>query len=378
MIMSIIRCRTGKVKKEEMKVYRYIHKGLLTALLFGWSCLLTDCTDHAETEWDRPDGETGKALHVASLTRDGGEAAVDPLKNIPIKLFLVQQNNTSRTGVVKKNDSGDIIWDGDALLVKPGADYHIFGFLPSSLPTSSSVSVAGNTATMTLNGLPTVTDQDFYVVTGVKKGLQTVTQGAFAYHAPEDTDEDYQVSLLADHLYAAVEFRIHVDAEYNKLRTIKLKQLILKCKDKQKASVNAVITLTMNDAGTHPIVTNPESPNPAYTSVSADAERTVTFYEKTRADAVPLPVSVDDAIRATGYFAEGYTSDLSIVSVYDVYDKVNNKNELIGERSAENNLSALLAGVPRGRKKVVTMTIDPTYMYILSDNDLNNPTVKIQ
>lgn len=361
-----------------MKVYRYIHKGLLTALLFGWSCLLTDCTDHAETEWDRPDGETGKALHVASLTRDGGEAAVDPLKNIPIKLFLVQQNSTSRTGVVKKNDSGDIIWDGDALLVKPGADYHIFGFLPSTLPTSSSVSVDGSTATMTLNGLPTVTDQDFYVVTGVKKGLQTVTQGAFAYHAPEDTDEDYQVSLLADHLYAAVEFRIHIDAEYNKLRTIKLKQLILKCKDKSKASVNAVVTLTMNDAGTHPIVTNPESPNPAYTSVSADAERTVTFYEKTRADAVPLPVSVDDAIRATGYFAEGYTSDLSIVSVYDVYDKVNNKNELIGERSAENNLSALLAGVPRGRKKVVTMTIDPTYMYILSDNDLNNPTVKIQ
>lgn len=360
-----------------MKVYRYTQKGLLIALLFGGSCLLMNCTDHTDTEWPRHDDEGGEPLHVSAMTRGEGDTADDPLTNIPIQLFLLPQDGTSRTGVVKKNDSGDIVWSGDPLLVKPGADYHIFGFLPAALPTNSSVSVAGNTATMTLNGLPTVTDQDFQIVIGVKSGQlasgQSVTQGAFAYHAPEDTEEDYQVSLLADHLYAAVEFRIHIDAEYNKLRTIKLKQLILKCKDKSKASVNAVVTLTMNDAGTHPIATNP-----VYSSVCADAERTVTFYEKNRDNAVPLPVRVDDAIRATGYFAEGYTSDLSIVSVYDVYDKVNNQNELIGERSAENNLSALLAGFPRGRKKIVTMTVDPTYLYILSDNDLNNPTVKIQ
>ena len=361
---------------------RYIYTGLLATLLLGWSCLLTNCTDHTENDIDRPDTQSGEPLRVAGLTRGEG----DELTPVPdprmsdIKLFLVSQSNLSdkTEGTVtyqgKDTDTGDLIWDAGPLKVKPGKDYYLFGFLPADITTeASSVAVvdAAN-ATMTIEDIPMVTNQDICMVTGVKAGKVTdgsVPLGSFAYHAPENTDLGYEVSLRADHLYGAVEFRIKIDKDYNKVRTIKLKSLKLKSKKKSTLQVEA--SLAMNDDGNQPLS------DIVYDTNDIESEPEILLFEKTEGK----ELDVDNPITITGYFAAGMigegenrkeiSSYLYLECEYEVLDK--SGKHTIEDRIAKNSLASVLSGLPRGRMKKVNLIVDPTYLYVLSGWDVDDP-----
>ena len=62
-----------------------------------------------------------------------------------------------------------------------------------------------------------------------------------------------------------------------------------------------------------------------------------------------------------------------MVTTYDVYDR---KGNLIRENSEATNKLPNLAAV-RGQKVQVNLTVNPTYLYVLSDPDLDNPTITI-
>jgi hypothetical protein len=69
-----------------------------------------------------------------------------------------------------------------------------------------------------------------------------------------------------------------------------------------------------------------------------------------------------------------------LTSVYDVYDK--NGNLVRPDCEATNTmvLKDLLTEqttTQRGKRYTVNMTIQPTYLYMLSEPDLDNPTVTI-
>lgn len=349
-----------------MKFDRYIHRALLPILL-GWGWLLTACSGHTDPAEDQPDPQTGSMLRIGSLTRS--DSSTDPFEDgAEVKLFLVPQGaNSKEPGVVKKDDTtGDIVWNGSPLMVKPGADYTIFGFLPAAVTTGvSAVTVddVNSQATMTINDLPAVTSQDLCVIIGVKEGQlsdnESVPPGSFAYHASENTADGYYVSLLADHLYAAVTFRFYIDPTYDALRTIKLKTVVMKSTSK---TMNVSIPLTMNSAGNNPIGT------PTYTATQT-AQADVTLYQS---EGEALTKAADNTpLTFMAYFSPGVQSGLSIVSTYDVYDKDGN---LVSEnRQAENNLAAPLAGLLRAQKGIITLTVNPTYLYILSNWDIDNP-----
>ena len=367
-----------------MKVYRYIYASLLAALPLGWGCLLTSCTDGTDLEQEHPDNQAGMPLHVVGLTRGEGDPdpESDPLSGKTVRLFL-NQGETTQKGVLTysgKNADSDLTIGSTDLTVKPGKDYLVFGYMPSGVAAESSdvtVNSNTNTATMSIKNLSSVSAEDFSVVIGVKGKLaenEKVVAGSFKYHAPEDTKEGYGVSLLVDHLYSAVELKFLVDEEYAALRTIKLHKVTLKTARDKK--LDATVNLTMNETGTNPISSVPDYGN----SENSQAGE-VVLYQST--NAVGDELSATTPLFITGYFAPGYGSDLEIVSEYAVYDE---KGELLPSpddlenhqyRYAVNDLSAVCASMTRGLKKTVNMTIIPTYIYILSDNDLDNPTIVV-
>ena len=214
-----------------MKIYRNIYTSMLAALQIGWGCLLIGCTDSYTNE------SPGEPLRVVGMTRSGDETDVpDPMKGQSIKLFLDDGNS------IKPSDpatyQGRTASNTTSLLVKPGADYQVFGFLPSDANAlsddtngNSSVTVnrQENTATLTIENLAPLSTKDVCVVIGVKGKLapnEKVVPGSFKYHAPENTEEGFGVSLLVDHLFAAMEFNLSVDAAYAAIRTIKLKKVV--------------------------------------------------------------------------------------------------------------------------------------------------------
>ena len=345
-----------------MKIYRNIYTSMLAALQIGWGCLFMGCTDSNTNE------SPGEPLRVVGMTRSGDETDVpDPMKGQSIKLFLDDGNS------IKPSDpatyQGRTASNTTSLLVKPGADYQVFGFLPSDANAlsddtngNSSVTVnrQENTATLTIENLAPLSTKDVCVVIGVKGKLapnEKVVAGSFKYHAPENTEEGFGVSLLVDHLFAAMDFNLSVDAAYAAIRTIKLKKVVMKSTSAQK--VTAVITLKMNDDGTNPIT------NTNFTSSELE-QKEIDLYE----DENGTPLQVSTPIKFTGFYSASLGSNLSIESTYDIYDW---KGKLIDkDRTAVNNLASVLSNITsitRGKKVELTLTVVPTYLYVLSDTD---------
>jgi hypothetical protein len=116
----------------------------------------------------------------------------------------------------------------------------------------------------------------------------------------------------------------------------------------------------------------------AYSGLT-DTERTVTFFEST--EGVALTATATEQTGATCCFVPTLSNDLSLVATYDVYDK--NDNRVRKDCVAENSIyinSFLPAGTSwkRGSMLKLSLTVKPTYLYMLSEPDLDNPTVTLK
>lgn len=362
-----------------MKRNVHIQTWLLAALLIGWGCLIASCSDHADGVENGQDSQPSVPLQVASLTRGTGDEAdddtPDPFKGMSIQLFLIPQNvevagTTTLKGKAVYNDASSPWYS--TIKVTATGKYKVFGFMPAEVSideANDGVSLTGSTATLTVNQMETVSDLDVCVVTGVKGGIlaenEHVLPSIFDYEAKEISGHGYGVSLLADHIYAAAEFRFKLVEKYNNLRTIKLKQVILK---NAKKAVTTTIKLAVG-------TTENGIPNPISEITMADAavEGTAEATLFTSALGETLKTTDAEVIKVTGYFAPGFSNDLVVESVYDVYDK---EGQLLRVNShAENKIGSLVTSLERGKKKIVKMTVNPTYLYVLSDNDPDAPSV---
>lgn len=341
---------------------RYLHSAWLTGLLIVLSGLVTGCSDESE-----PDVQQGSLLQV-NLTRSDSEELPVPI-GTQICLWLVQADDTKQSGYVTyagKDPQNKDSWNS-GVYVEGGNTYYIYGYMPSSLVDGSDLAVttSGTTvtgATLTLNGMSVLSKEDFSIVIGVKTGeADAVQPGDFSYTA---TAENNGITLLVDHLYASASFTMNINADYNKLRTIRLKKMELVCTDQNKGS-KVKTTITFKNGQTNPIyfITTEENQ-------STEAARQ-TLFENAEGMALSEAESVIDVMN----FLPTFASSLSLVSTYDVYDK---KGNMIREDcQASNKLDGILSGIQRSQQRPVRLTVNPTYLYVLSEPDLENPTVVI-
>ena len=222
---------------------------------------------------------------------------------------------------------------------------------------STLTSITDNGAALTITGIKPVTTDDFCIITGVKDTDDGLKEGQFSWSTPMEEVETYKISLLMDHLYAAALFRMKIDAEYATLRTIKLKTMTLRT---DCESVIATISLTHNTTGASPISGVGFAP-----SVSSEDFLVFNSDAGTALDK-DTPVDINTCFAPT-------LNNLTMVTTYDVYDR---KGNLIRENSTATNKLPNLAAV-RGQKVQVNLTVNPTYLYVLSDPDLDNPTITI-
>ena len=157
-----------------------------------------------------------------------------------------------------------------------------------------------------------------------------------------------------DHLYASVKFSLKVSEEYAQLRTIKLKTMTLST---DKGSVNAVISLTHNTTGASPIT------SVSYSLTTGDNCAAEIFN-----DAEGQALSSTTPIAVSACFAPTLSDNLTLVSTYDVYDS---KGNLIRANCEATNKIPNLEAF-RGQRVQLNMKVDPTYLYIMSDKDLDN------
>ena len=275
-------------------------------------------------------------------------------------------------------------------------NYFLYGYIPHLPVIKCSITDReGNNvkydegAILTLQDVPSVMPNDLCVVIGAKDGTNAETvsspglsMGDFAYHAEAIESVGGGTSnfvfLLFDHLYAALRINMRVHGEYDKLRTIKLKSLQLSTKEGEgedehisKDKTNITINLKATDGSVSPI------DNIVYTPSlkGVDNDEGIVFWSSASGDV--LTTEYQDF---TGHFMPTGVTTLILTIAYDVYDKQEN---LIRENCKATNtmvLSDLLTGQTetlRGRRYTINMIIRPTYLYMLSEPDLDNPSVVI-
>jgi hypothetical protein len=245
--------------------------------------------------------------------------------------------------------------------VTPDKNYTVYGYMPKTGKMESSLTKsAADAATLTIRNIKPITTEDICIITGVKDAREGLKEGQFSWSwpIPASEEENYKIHILMDHLYAAALFSMKIDAEYAQLRTIKLKTMTLST---EYGSVNATITLTHNDTGASPI-----SDDVTYSA--SDGNSTAEIFNSEEGVALKTTESLD----ISACFAPTLSGSLTMVTTYDVYDR---KGYLIRKNCTATNKLPNMDAV-RAQQVQLNLTVNPTYLNVLSDYDLDNPTVK--
>lgn len=307
-------------------------------------------------------------LSMVSFTRAGEPTTVTDDYS-PAFLFLVADDaSKSTSGQFRYSEPNSLsgsnsLWRS-SVMVTNGTTYAIYGYAPAGVGTvtlSDGASTAG--ATMNFTNLPTVSSQDICFVVGVQQVDNTtdakdIKLGKFDFTGRADNN---YVNLLMDHVYASICFKVQIDETYAALRGIKLRGMTLQT---TKATASAAITLAGNDTEADPIR------GVTYSSLAGESREAQFFDNDAGVDLTPF-----EALQATCCFVPlaDVRNNLTLVTAYDVYDRYGNK---ISERTATNKLPNIT--VAHGERMTMTLTVSPTYLYVLSDPDLDNPTINIE
>ena len=345
---------------------------LLALLLIVAGGLLTACSD------DTPE-QDGESLRIVSCTRaDNPVIASSDYK--PLTLFLASADAVAEGTCY--NLTGDVTFrktqgDGSTskIEVEANTDYAVYGLAPSNAATCG-VTASLTGATFSISNLPVVGTKDLCAVVGVQKvtsssDARDVKLGKFAFVGTKPTN----VHLLLDHLLGGIKFELSVASSYNNLRTIKLRKLTVKAKndDSEAAAgsfiASTTVTITPNETNTNPLTiatwSTTGSENNAEIFNGEETLKPDEFLPSTAPACYIPPVS-------------DVTNTIVLESTFDVYDKQGN---LVRENcTAINQLYKLqkVKDLQRGQMIELKLTVNPTYLYQLSEPDLDSPTIKVQ
>ena len=304
----------------------------------------------------------------------------DPSTPTEIGIFLTSTTEPTVEGTFS-NATG--AWRSDIELTS-GEYYYIYGYMPkAAAATASAAPLNGsyaNGTVMTLTGLDPVSTNDLCVVVGVKQGerravditvVDNLLQGVFLFRG-KNAEEGNFVYLLLDHIYASIGFNMKVDAGYNALRTIKLKEVSIKSPNASKVTANVTITANTND----------KNPISSVVWNRQGGEMTEVIYTYTPEDTSD-PTDTGKALTTSMFHISecmianimnsSTDKPLLLHTVYDVYDKAGN---LVRSDCVSENRIPSVSTLDHSERTQLQLIVKPTYLYVLSDPDLNNPSVE--
>ena len=273
--------------------------------------------------------------------------------------------------------------------VDQNGKYYVYGFLPKE--DMNNVNIAPyntdyeNGAVLTINGLQPLTQSDLCVIVGVKGNTDNTTPIASLDMASRmgqfdvviDKDDNYAY-MLVDHIFCWLDFDIKVSNTYRQLRTIKIKSIKLtsyNSLNQPLKTVNATVTLAANNVQRNPLLVD-GTVRSVYVNINETGEMQTPamLYDYTNDSANPDGRELTtDAYSLVNYYAPAAAQIFELETHYDVYDRYGN---LVREnQTAMNRFQP--ASMTSGFKYTYHITVGPTYLYSLSEKDLDNPPITI-
>ena len=327
------------------------HILVIMALLFAAGCS-KDAADNTESAQESQPA----SLKVVGLTRaTSGNTDWDD-----IHIYLTSSGTQVAEG--KFGYASDTKEWSTHLKLKSGAGtFRLYGFMPDDPSLTASLqNVTTVDAQIKLENVNPLTTIDYCVVTGVRQvetasDHTSATRGMFSFDY-YSYRQNY-INLFLDHLMSRLVFNMKISPTYDAVRTIKVKKMTLKLADISSMSV----TVTFSDNHGISAISYLPTGVAANSCIIENEEKTLT---------------TSPAAICTGYMVPDnvFINKLELETEFEVYNK---KGDKIAERTAVNKLTEPLAELQRGEERTLLLTIDPSYLYVLSDPDLDNPTITI-
>ena len=327
------------------------HILVIMALLFAAGCS-KDAADNAESAQEPQPA----SLKVVGLTRaTSGNTDWDD-----IHIYLTSSGTQVAEG--KFGYASDTKEWSTHLKLKSGAGtFRLYGFMPDDPSLTASLqNVTTVNAQIKLENVNPLTTIDYCVVTGVRQvetasDHTSATRGMFSFDY-YSYRQNY-INLFLDHLMSRLVFNMKISPTYDAVRTIMVKKMTLKLADISSMRV----TVTFSDNHGISAISYFPTGAAANSCIIENEEKTLT---------------TSPAAICTGYMVPDnvFINKLELETEFEVYNKKGNK---IAERTAVNKLTEPLAELQRGEERTLLLTIDPSYLYVLSDPDLDNPTITI-
>ena len=343
----------------------WLSSTLMLLLLMMVSC----SQDSSSDGFDEPQNNL---LRLSSVTRSSSEFT--PSEGNSIKMYVMTKNAQFSTGTFTYSTG----WTNNNVSVKEYEQYYMYGFMPAGSYSSSISATAtelngdySRGADLTINALPIFTNEDICAIVGVQRISATsdakdIVEGNYGYLSGL-SNENY-VNLLMDHLYGELALQFKVDADYYALRHIKLKSVTLNYDNGQgsaAANVNVTVRLRAgNGLGQSSVVYTPTG-NKASHAILENGSTDLTAEATPIGNSVKCPPSLFD--QAGTY--------MTLTCTYDVCGTDNANTVIRANCTASNKMR--VSGMEHGKTNTVTVTIAPTYLYVLTDPDLDNPTIYI-
>ena len=258
----------------------------------------------------------------------------------------------------------------------PGAPSINFNFSIQNNEDVASLSFSGLNVISNTDPLVGTASAGAFIAAGATNQYPELTEGSYSIGTVQNpqNNQSTKVFLALKHLYAKATLRFKVDATYNELRTIKVKQVTV--------STTAGGTLP----GTHRYnFKNGELKTDENTQVSTATQSTVDILR-----GASSTVTFDDeektavTLQADDYHEFGWLTflpatylggnpNLSITVTYDVYDKSDPAVLLRENQTATNSniLRNMTSGGVAGYNYQINVTVNPTYLIVLSDTDVS-------
>lgn len=331
------------------------HVTLLTMMLSVMGGLLTACSS------DDTPKEEGNTLQIVGFTRAGDTTPADYAYS-PLKLYFYDDGQ--QTGQFFYNGA---IWRS-AIEVTAGHKYSVYGYAPANSGTCDVTSISHSGATLEISDLTTVNAEDVCIVVGVQQLESSTTEkniplGKFDFVG--QSGQNY-INVLVDHIYASLQCQFKVDATYNTLRKIHVKKLELATTKTYPTGTMTVI-LASNETKNDPITSL------TWTLDVGELRDPITIFEaNTNVPEIVLGTDWSVPFGMGCYVPDTDVTDgMTLKTTYDIYDR---KGNLIRQNcEASNQVANLLAGHTRGQRVTLRINVAPTYLYQLSDPDLDNP-----
>ena len=305
-----------------------------------------------------------------------------------IQVFMTQGNKVETQGAFQwkedkwvssvkfpYNDEGD----------ESANTFYVYGFMPSNVTATSSAGVIAprevenqtndykNGAKFTLTNVPVITPADVCMIVGATDEASvssgTISVGKFQFVGQDAfAGGQNKLCLLLNHIYSSINFTFTTADDYYKLRRIKLKKVQMKYDGKQK--MDLTVTITPNQA-------NPVTVSGVFTGDETEGSYVdLDIADKTKV----IPANNSGTVyNVPGFFTPmveqtGGATTFMLRCTYDVYDA---KGNLVRPDCTAENKIVIAQTFVEGTSYTIPLTIEPTYLYQLSEFDLDNPTIRV-